>query len=272
MAEAEKDLADYQEEQRHDARVAELERQQERLKDDYKYLEETWEAIAKSMEKPTTDIVDDLKDLAENGTPEMKRQVDNIIEIFRRLGIALGAEEEAQIRKAASNSDDGGGASNQVYSVGGSGKNFVYNTQSGNISVNGRVVKPGDAGYAATKAAMEADTGKKFDRGGVLSGIGGIKATAFDEMIVPPDITGSMLDPTASSTFRKRMAELRFLYGSAQSIPASLAGTVDNRIGSQHNGDIYQMGGISISEQQARGMTVYELAQLSRNLKLANNR
>ena len=272
LAEAEKDLADYQEEQRHDARVAELERQQERLKDDYKYLEETWEAIAKSMEKPTTDIVDDLKDLAENGTPEMKRQVDNIIEIFRRLGIALGAEEEAQIRKAASNSDDGGGASNQVYSVGGSGKNFVYNTQSGNISVNGRVVKPGDAGYAATKAAMEADTGKKFDRGGVLSGIGGIKATAFDEMIVPPDITGSMLDPTASSTFRKRMAELRFLYGSAQSIPASLAGTVDNRIGSQHNGDIYQMGGISISEQQARGMTVYELAQLSRNLKLANNR
>lgn len=277
LASAEKELEDYQQEQAYDAKVAELERQQDLLKKDYEELEKTWDAISKAMEKPTNDIIDDLKDLAKNGTPEMKRQVDNIIQMLKNLGVALSGEEEVQIRKDAglvtekSSGGGGGGASNQVYSVGGSGKNFVYNTQSGNISVNGRVVKPGDANYAATKAAMEADTGKKFDRGGILSGLGGIKATAFDEMIVPPDITDSMLDPSANSTFRRRMSELRFLYGGASSIPASLAGTVDNRIGSQHNGDIYQMGGISINEQQAKSMTVYQLAQLSRNLKLANN-
>jgi hypothetical protein len=33
------------------------------------------------------------------------------------------------------------------------------------------------------------------------------------------------------------------------------------------NGDVYKFGDITLSEQQARGMSVYELAQMARNLR-----
>ena len=50
----------------------------------------------------------------------------------------------------------------QVYKTGGSGKQYVTNEETGNISVNGKVIKPGESGYAATRAAMESDTGYKM--------------------------------------------------------------------------------------------------------------
>lgn len=61
-----------------------------------------------------------------------------------------------------------------------------------------------------TKSDYESSGGKydKYDSGGVLRGLGGIKATEEDEMILPPDITAAMLTPAADATFQARLAEL----------------------------------------------------------------
>lgn len=107
-----------------------------------------------------------------------------------------------------------------------------------------------------------------FDSGGVLGGIGGIKATALDEMILPPDITSRMLSTNAGNAFAARMNELRYLYG----VGGSLAGITNNSIGTQHNGNIYRFGNISLSDSQARTMTVADLARLSRGLSLYSSR
>lgn len=50
----------------------------------------------------------------------------------------------------------------QNYYTGGTGKQYVTNEKTGNISVNGKVYSPGQAGYAAARSAMEADTGRKM--------------------------------------------------------------------------------------------------------------
>lgn len=109
-----------------------------------------------------------------------------------------------------------------------------------------------------------------YDRGGILRGLGGIKATASDEIVLPPDITRRMISPDINETISNRFAELRYLYGASTNGNSSIS-SIDNRIGSQHNGDEYRFGDICISESQARSMSVYELAQLSRNLGLYNH-
>lgn len=101
-----------------------------------------------------------------------------------------------------------------------------------------------------------------YDEGGVLHGLGGIKATARDEMVLPPDITERLLTPINNGFVRGRMDGLRSMLGMQTEF-----GSVDNtRIGTQNNGDIYTMNGVTISEGQARVTTVYDLAQMARNL------
>jgi hypothetical protein len=54
--------------------------------------------------------------------------------------------------------------------------------------------------------------------------------------------------------------------GLTTSMAAKAAETYNN----MHNGDVYEMNGVEISEQKARATTVYEMAQMARNLVLHN--
>ena len=102
----------------------------------------------------------------------------------------------------------------------------------------------------------------KYDSGGVLHGIGGIKATSRDEMVLPPDLTERILSPTKNAFVNDRMDGLRAMLGMRTSF-----GSVDNtRIGTQNNGNIYTMNGVTISEGKARTTSVYDLAQMARSL------
>lgn len=110
-------------------------------------------------------------------------------------------------------------------------------------------------------------TKKLYDSGGILSGIGGIKGTTSDEMVLPPDVTEKLLKPAQPAEFKTRMNELRYLYGANAS---GIAGNTLNTIGSQHNGDIYTYGNITLTESQARTTTIYDLVQASRGLRAYN--
>ena len=101
-----------------------------------------------------------------------------------------------------------------------------------------------------------------YDEGGVLHGLGGIKATARDEMILPPDITERILRPTSNAFVDGRMDGLRAMLG----MRTEFGSAGSTKIGTQNNGDNYIMNGVSISEGKARSTTVYELAQMARSL------
>jgi hypothetical protein len=105
-----------------------------------------------------------------------------------------------------------------------------------------------------------------YDSGGILSGLGGIKASARDEIVIPPDLAEFMLRPSANKTFQSRVSELAYLYG-AKPIP----GTLNNRSSNDHYGDTYTFGNVTLTEDKARTTTVYELAQMSRSLGIYRN-
>ena len=106
-----------------------------------------------------------------------------------------------------------------------------------------------------------------YDSGGVLQGIGGIKGTQEDEVVLPPDITKSMLKPISTAVLTNRLNELRYLYGTT----GGMAGiTNSNSIGTQYNGNQYTFGNITLTEGQARSTTIYDLVQKSRGLRAYN--
>lgn len=105
-----------------------------------------------------------------------------------------------------------------------------------------------------------------YDSGGVLRGMGGIKATVDDEMVLPPDVTAKMLKPSADARFRARVNELGGLYGETP-VSRSVAGSSDNRSYSDHSGPTYNVKGITLTEQQAEHLTVAQMCRMAHNVK-----
>lgn len=105
-----------------------------------------------------------------------------------------------------------------------------------------------------------------YDSGGVLRGMGGIKATMRDEMVLPPDITERLLKPSADARFRARVNELGGLYGETP-VSHSVAGSSGNRSYSDHSGPTYNVKGITLTEQQAEHLTVAQMCRMAHNVK-----
>lgn len=107
----------------------------------------------------------------------------------------------------------------------------------------------------------------QYDSGGILKGMGGIKATADDEMVLPPDITARMLRPSANAAFQARMRELRGLYDPTPAVGRSLAGKTDNRSYTDHSGPEYHYGNITLTQAQAEATTVAEFMRMAHHLQ-----
>ena len=195
---AQKNLADYKDQQNFDAMVAALEAQQTQITDKYEKITDKWQAILDELEDPVITIAEALKNISDNATKDMREDINSLNKLLKPLGYSIS-------------------------------------------------------------------TAKLYDSGGVLAGMGGIKATAQDEMVLPPDLTQRMLSPLATSSFANRMSELKYLYG--MSANGNMAGSTGNTIGAQYNGGQYHFGDIVMSAEQAKQTTVYDLVNMSRGLR-----
>ena len=113
---------------------------------------------------------------------------------------------------------------------------------------------------------------KVYDRGGILHGMGGIKATTQDEGITPPDVTAMLkkrvLTPVEDRNFSQNMDSIRWMM-SSNGVDANAVhnASYDNHsIGTQNNGNVYKFNGITINEPQASSMTVKHFADIAHNL------
>lgn len=117
-----------------------------------------------------------------------------------------------------------------------------------------------------------------YDRGGILEGIGGIKATEEPEMVLPPDITKAiqnmLLVPQADARFERGMDRMRAALCGDQRNSNVFAGSTydDHHVGTQQNGcNFYSFGGVTISEGRARGMSVADFARSAATLAIQKN-
>ena len=126
-------------------------------------------------------------------------------------------------------------------------------------------------GWTRIEGAWYDQAGNRlYDSGGILRGLGGIKATRDDEMILPPKMTNAMLTAERNGSFDALLNHLGIVTSAAQGYAGYQGGIIAGGVGSQHNGDVYSINGITIGEAQARGMSVYDLAQYARTLSLHN--
>ena len=385
---AKEDLADYERELALQREIDELEAKKTLIEETYNTLKSEWKRITDSLQTPTRTIDDILSDIARNGTPKMRQQVEEVNTLLGKLnqyiaGTVNGGQVPGQPGEvpgtAGANGSTGGyyfdfnknpgggwtqtemdeGFKNSGSSSSSSGwqladgssanLNYKDTTPVGNgtklqykgpdmsrdpklagktVEKNGYVITYDENGYAksainahqgaagsklsgkydkvdadgnkmhytgfnkdidyslAIKQAKKAglgegaikqleterqnkinalyggkDPAKKYDSGGVLKGLGGIKATSRDEIVIPPLLAEKMLEPSADSTFQKRMGELGWLYGAAERGSAMPGKTVMSRTSYDHYGDSYSVNGVQIGAEAANRLTIAQVMQ-----------
>ena len=186
-----------------------------------------------------------------------------------------------------SGGDSGSGQkySGTVYGYASDGSRYTISSERGirflNTALAGETLSGGD-GSRWVKNANGTTTitkrdGKRYtvyDKGGILEGMGGIKATEKPEMVLPPDVTKvlhtMMLRPQTDMRFERGMDRMRMALGIKDGTAMNRAAYDDHRIGTQYSGNVYQLGGISISEEKARVTSVYDLARMARTLAISS--
>lgn len=325
-----KDLDDYQSELEYEAAIQAIEERKNAINSAYDALEEGWERITESVQEPTRAISEILADIAQNGTPLMKAQVEQtgllLGDLNNYISAAIAgatgasmygngalkdytkdttdysslmdrAKDEAEFQywagqranKMAAQGIDPSSAgyrsNEEIYAQwkgGGSSSSTGGKSKTVKVQANGKApagLSVGDsvetAGGTYKITGVNSDgsykSEKVYDSGGILKGMGGIKATNRDEIVIPPDVTDFMLNPSADSVFKQRMSELRYMYGGVPNQAASVAGTPAGGASYDHSGDEYHYGNITLTEEQAKSMTIYELAQKARSLGIYSN-
>lgn len=284
---AKKDLRDYEREVELDLAVAELEARIEAIKAAYQIKIDAWQdyldgldgAVAAEGEYLNTSVKQN-KDAAEaiadawEEAAERKRKAQAAIDSLPKDNF-----ENWQDTKAGSVISDVTGTSKRETGGGGTGRSGTFGpstvsnngkkeTGGGGTGVSGSfgkgsgsgTKKPSSGGGGVNKVA-------RYDSGGVLKGLGGIKATVDDEMVLPPDITEKMLRPSANGVFRQRMGELGYLYGVERPAAQNMAGKSDNRSYTDHSGPEYHYGSITLTKEQAETTTVAELRRMAHHLQ-----
>lgn len=100
----------------------------------------------------------------------------------------------------------------------------------------------------------------KFDNGGVLSGLGGIKATRGDEVVLAPELAKKILTPTSNERFSAFVKDMGLLFGVSEKVRGG-GGTVNNagNVYNNSNATHYTINGVSISRRDAETHTIIEL-------------
>lgn len=210
------------------------------------------------------------------------KNADGTVTIVDKDGISYTVYPDGSSGNSGSSSPSGQKYSGTVWAIrnDGNGDNYKISSSNGLNFLNnepaGATMRGGDGSYWVKNADGTTSITDKYgigytvyDRGGILHGMGGIKATMQDEGITPPDVTAllkkRLLSPAGDANFDRNMDALRWMLSErgigAESV--SNASYDNHSIGTQHNGNLYQFGNVTIGERQASDMSVKRFADLA---------
>lgn len=101
-----------------------------------------------------------------------------------------------------------------------------------------------------------------YDSGGILRGLGGIKATQGNEIVLPPNISERILQPTSNKQFSDFVSALGLMFGSSRGVINSPS--VQGRMGNidNHDGRTYVINGVPIGREYADNYTISEICDM----------
>ena len=246
LEDAKKDLRDYERQTELDLAIEELEARKKAIEAAYQIKIDGWQDYLDGL----SSAVDAEGTYLAASVQQNKAAADDI----------ASAWEEAEERKRKAQASISGavsGAANPPSNTKPSTSAAVSGAVSGGAKPPS-VKKPSSGGGGVNKVA-------RYDSGGVLKGLGGIKATADDEMVLPPDITEKMLKPSSEPVFRQRMEDMRYMLGMTP-VSRSVAGSVVNN--DRHDVvNNYNINGITMTKEQASALTMDMLMKMAFHTK-----
>lgn len=279
LADAKKDLRDYEREMELDLAIEELEARKKAIEAAYQLkidaLEEYINALSETIEQEKILLEDEVAANADAAARiaeiRAKMWAANSVGIAAANAAAVGSVPAGSIvGKAGAITGMTAGAIAEAAASKAASKTTGKTTSRSKVTVDRPGKSTGSRGKYVNNTGRSTgigkSTGRKYDSGGVLHGLGGIKATVDDEMVLPPDVTAKMLKPSADARFRARVNELGGLYGETP-VSRSVAGNSDNRSYSDHSGPTYNVKGITLTEQQAEHLTVAQMCRMAHNVK-----
>ena len=130
-------------------------------------------------------------------------------------------------------------------------------------STSGSGTKKPSGGRGTLGGGKNTNKVSRYDSGGILKGLGGIKATMDDEMVLPPDVTRKLLMPSSDSRAKEVIAGMRLALNDRTPYGKSLAGVTNNSTDSH---DVsYCVNGVPISPDMAK----LPMEQIVRQLNMA---
>ena len=101
----------------------------------------------------------------------------------------------------------------------------------------------------------------KYDSGGVLQGLGGIKATADDEVVLPPNLASKILEPSSNQQFAQFSHDLGLLFGASKEYATNAPQTITNSGGNSTTNYVTNnsVNGINIPQDIAERYSIIDL-------------
>ena len=225
--------------------------------------------IIEANRKKENDALANLnKDLA-SLTPAQRSVYD--MWMSRGTGSYYAIEQAKKAPKGNTGGSSGGSTkkttdtSSPAYTPGGTflGGYKPTTSGSGGGSTSSHTTRKPSGGGSTLGGGKNTNKVSRYDSGGVLHGLGGIKATVDDEMVLPPDVTRKLLMPSSDSRAKEVIAGMRLVLNDRMPYGKSLAGVTNNSTDSH---DIsYCVNGVPISPDMAK----LPMEQIVRQLNMA---
>ena len=103
---------------------------------------------------------------------------------------------------------------------------------------------------------------KLYDHGGILHGLGGIKATTRPETVLDPEMTAKILEPTSNAQFASFARSMGLLFGASKSLASPSSPIIQRAISSDRHDRHYTVNGVPVSTHMADQYTIKELFEL----------
>lgn len=280
---AKQELQEYEDELKFQAGIDELEAQKDAIQREYEAFADTWKDIKASIEDPGRDMADILNDIAAEGLPRMKAQVDSVVDLLNRLSSAGygGGNKGGESGGASMGLGGAGGAG-----VSGSAKTIAdYAKDYADARARGDAASMAAANQAANAlremigdkpqdASQDINhirnqgKGKSYDSGGVALGRGVmVKDTDRRESVLGPELTAAILEPTTSLEFERFTKGLGILLGTVETGSRAMVDGASGAGSDSHDVNYY-INGLQVPREAAEQRP---LSEVLRTLRLQIN-
>lgn len=183
-----------------------------------------------------TRLFEEMTDLLSGKTGVSEKQVNDLLKRYRDLGVSA------------------------------SDLNLVRNTIK---KVTGITLLPipskGKGGSSGQYLAYDPANFPAYDNGGILSGMGGIKACREDETVLSPELTKKILTPTSNEAFASFSRSLGLMFGASEKLlNKKSSGWISNVTHTTDNSDnrSYVVNGVPISPALAKNYPLTDIFKM----------